>query len=265
MIQDMVRFARPDALPGVELVSVAYRDRAFPVHMHAEYVLGVVTAGAEVLEANGSRHIVAAGDVLRLHPGQAHANRVHGPDTLRYRVFYLPADAIAPYLEAGHLPSFDSPVAHVHPQARLFADCHRLIGRAGSGPLEQETALMSVIRALAEGEATNGGAAGANGGPAIDRVRAYIDAHFADGFGLSTLAGVADLSVFHLARSFKAAVGLSPLAYRNLRRIDEARHRLRAGDPIADIAIDLGFADQSHLTRHFQKLVGISPGLYRQQ
>ncbi len=264
MSQDFARFARPATLPGVELVCVAYRDRAFPTHMHAEYVAGVVTAGAEVLETGGARHVVAAGDVLQLNPGQAHANWVHGADALHYRVFYLPAEAIQPYLADDRPPVFDRPVMHGHPQAQALADSHAALARTDSGPLEQQTALMNVLRILTgtrPAEAT----LGACGGAAIDRVRAYIDAHFTDDFGLPALAAVADLSVFHLARRFKAAIGMSPLAYRNLRRVHEARRRLLAGGGIADIALDLGFADQSHLTRSFQKVIGISPARYRQQ
>lgn len=263
MSQTSVNFARPRYLPGVELVSVAYRDRAFPVHMHAEYVVGVVTAGAEQLDAGGGSHIVAAGDVLQLHPGEPHANRTIGADTLCYRVFYLPTEAIRPWLDSERLPVFDRPVVHASPQAQVLTECHDILSRDGTGVLEQETALMTVVRSL--GGAGCEGPGALRGGPAIDRVRAYIDAHFADDFGLSALSAVADLSVFHLARSFKSAIGLSPLAYRNLRRIHEARRRLVAGESIAAIACDLGFADQSHLTRQFQKLVGVSPALYRQQ
>lgn len=258
---DWARFARPSALPGVELVSVAYRDRAFPIHTHAEYVIGVVTEGAEVLETGGARHIVAAGDVLQLHPGQPHANRSHGPDTLRYDVFYLPAEILLAFHD--HVPAFASPVIPGHRHAHRLSDCHAVLSDTASGALEQETALMAVVRTITN--TTDAARPVAQSGPAIDRARAYIDAHFADNFGLSTLSAVADLSVFHLARSFKAAVGLSPLAYRNQRRVTEARRRLLAGERIADIALDLGFADQSHLTRQFQKLVGVSPGAYGQQ
>jgi AraC-like DNA-binding protein len=97
---------------------------------------------------------------------------------------------------------------------------------------------------------------------AVATARAYIDAHFADGFGLATLAATAGISVFHLARSFRTAVGITPLAYRNQRRIVEARRLLLAGQPIAAVALDVGYADQSHLTRQFQRIVGISPARY---
>jgi AraC-like DNA-binding protein len=58
-------------------------------------------------------------------------------------------------------------------------------------------------------------------------------------------------------------MGLAPHAYFEQVRVNRARRLLRAGASIADVAMDLGFSDQSHLNRHFKKLTGITPGTYR--
>lgn len=263
---DIVRFSRPRFLPGVELVSVAYRDRAFPVHIHPEYVVGTVSSGAEMLEAGGRRHVVGVGDVLRLHPGEPHANCSLGEDILRYQVFYLPEAAILPFLDPDRAPtlSFETAAIGDAALARIIVEAHDLLGDDTTGALEQESAMMALVRALAPAdpglvrETLTSGAA-------IARVRDYIDSRYAEPFGLSTLSEVAGLSAFHLVRSFKKAFGLSPLAWRNQRRIIAARRLILAGHRIADVAQDVGFADQSHLTRQFQKIVGISPGRYAQQ
>ena len=87
--RDQVNFSRPKFLDGVELVSVAYRDRAFPTHTHDCFVVGTVVAGAEELDVWGSRRVVSVGDVIQLNPDQPHSNRTVGSETLKYRVFYL--------------------------------------------------------------------------------------------------------------------------------------------------------------------------------
>jgi AraC-like DNA-binding protein len=64
---------------------------------------------------------------------------------------------------------------------------------------------------------------------------------------------------------FKREVGLTPLAYRNQVRLGHARRLLLRGAPAADAALAVGYADQSHLSRQFQRVVGVSPGRYTRQ
>ena len=129
------------------------------------------------------------------------------------------------------------------------------------GQLEQESALAMLAHALASGT-TRECVSGAASHISVEKTRRYIDAHFAESFGLQDLSNLTGISMFHLNRIFKKALGLSPLAYRNQRRIVEARRLLLDGHPIAEIAVGTGYADQSHLTRHFQRIVGVSPHRY---
>src|SRR5207302_3842112 len=66
----------------------------------------------------------------------------------------------------------------------------------------------------------------------------------------------------HLVRSFTRTFGVAPHAYRLGRRIEIARQRLLDGQPPADVAVSVGFFDQSHFTRHFKRHVGTTPGHY---
>jgi AraC-like DNA-binding protein len=63
----------------------------------------------------------------------------------------------------------------------------------------------------------------------------------------------------HLGARFREAVGLPPKALGRLIRVEHAAQRVRAGDPLADIAYEVGYADQSHFTRDFRELVGCTP------
>jgi AraC-like DNA-binding protein len=260
---DKAWFSRPSCLTGVELVSVEYSERAFPEHSHSEWVVGAVMTGSEALVVGGTTHVVGAGQVLRLNPDQPHANRTTGGETLRYRVAYIPDHVIAPYVSASEpMRQFAAPVLNGTRSHAVVADAHAVLSRDDGGRLEQESALA----ALASVMFSDGCHCTTRDEPmssdAVAAARAYIDAHFADGFGLGTLSAIAGISVFHLARSFRKAVGLTPLAYRNQRRIVEARRLLLAGQPIAAVALDVGYADQSHLTRQFQRVVGVSPARY---
>jgi AraC family transcriptional regulator len=79
------------------------------------------------------------------------------------------------------------------------------------------------------------------------------------------MAAVAHLSAYHFARQFKAATGLPPHQYVILRRVERARQLLQAGTDLslAEVAACAGFSDQSQLTHHFKRLVGVTPGQFR--
>ena len=73
------------------------------------------------------------------------------------------------------------------------------------------------------------------------------------------------LSQFALLRAFRAATGLPPHAYLNQVRVRRARLLLDDGVPAADVAGQVGFADQAHLTRHFKRVVGVPPAAYQRE
>jgi AraC family chemosensory pili system transcriptional regulator ChpD len=77
------------------------------------------------------------------------------------------------------------------------------------------------------------------------------------------MAAAVDLSKFHLLRAFKRRTGLSPRQWAMQLRTRRAQRLLRLGVPAGEVAHALGFADQSHLNRHFRAAYGVSPGRYQ--
>lgn len=102
---------------------------------------------------------------------------------------------------------------------------------------------------------------------ALKRIDRYLDEHLGDSVRLEDLARLAAVSRFHFARCFRRSTGESPMAFLRRMRIERAKELLANGSPICDIALELGFYDQSHFTRHFARIVGTTPGRYarRQQ
>jgi transcriptional regulator GlxA family with amidase domain len=96
------------------------------------------------------------------------------------------------------------------------------------------------------------------------RVNEYIDANFARKIDVQALADIAKLSIFHFSRTFKQSTSQTPHRYVIRRRVRHAEHMLVSTDlPVAEIALVSGFSDQSHLTRCFGRITGITPGRFR--
>jgi transcriptional regulator GlxA family with amidase domain len=146
--------------------------------------------------------------------------------------------------------------------AVLLDDADRGL-RADRQAAERLIADASRLLTAGEGAAANGG------GLApwqLRRVTAHIAASLETKLYVADLAALARLSPWHFSRAFKASLGLSPHAYVLERRIERAQHLMRTtADPLAQIALACGLADQAHLSRLFQKVAGVAPSRWRRE
>jgi AraC family transcriptional regulator len=99
---------------------------------------------------------------------------------------------------------------------------------------------------------------------ALKRVEEYVDANLGSTLDIEELAALVKMSPSHFARSFHKSVGLTPHRYVIQCRVAKARELLATTNlPLIEIALTMGFSDQSHFSRRFQELVGVPPGAYR--
>ena len=115
---------------------------------------------------------------------------------------------------------------------------------------------------LPEGISESGVALPARAGHGIARALCHIERNFTDAIYLDELAGLAGLSVCRFVTVFRRQVGLTPHRFICHRRIGYAKRLLRDGVPMALAASEAGFFDQSHFSRHFKSICGITPGRY---
>lgn len=102
--------------------------------------------------------------------------------------------------------------------------------------------------------------------PLLRRTDEYIRAHLGEDISVATLAALCGMRADTFARRFRAATGKAPYAYALACRIEHAQCLLRtSSSALATIALDLGFASQSHFTTAFRRAVGVTPRHYRAQ
>jgi AraC-like DNA-binding protein len=230
-------------------------------HAHREYQLGVAYGFPGEYHYRGARHFVPVGAMTVLHPGEAHVVRdPHDRETpARYLMMYLPAEAFQ-----GRQPFFRDPVIRDARLVRLFARLHAASHDGELVLLHDELQAELMARLLEEERRARPADREPRGAhAAVARARAHLEERWDDSVRLPELADVAGLSPYRLNRLFRAEIGVPPHRYQLDLRVDRAKQLLARGESIAAAAAAVGFADQAHLTRHFRRRVGFTPGRYR--
>ena len=94
----------------------------------------------------------------------------------------------------------------------------------------------------------------------------YIDANLGSKLRLDEIAKLFGLSTSHFSRAFKVSRGFSPGAYISMTRVNRAKRMIyTTREPLCQIAVDCGFADQAHLCKSFRRWLGVSPAIWRRE
>lgn len=266
--QEWVKVWHDAVLGGLELHHATYITHTFARHTHDYYVIGVIEAGVQSFSYRGAQQVTPTGDVFVIHPGEAHTGEAVSPGGYTYRTLY----PTVPLLQGAcsdiagceqGVPFFPTAVIHDGEVARCLRDLHLAL-TSGVPPLEREARFLQACALLVTRYAEIRAPRPAIGQErsAVQQVRCYLDEHFAEPVSLAELARLVGLSPYYVHRVFEREVGLPPHAYLESVRIRQAQRLLAQGEPIAQVAASLGFSDQSHLTRRFTRLLGITPGHY---
>jgi len=139
--------------------------------------------------------------------------------------------------------------------------------------LDQDAAKASLAKAssilqseIDRRSGANGSGTGGLAGWQIARVRAFIDNNLHNVIHSKDLSAVARRSPAHFARSFKQTFGESPHAYVMRRRLEKACHlMMTSSESLSQIALSVGFSDQSHLCKRFKQALSQSPSNWRRE
>lgn len=263
------RVWRSADLGGVELFRVRDLRFTFRPHAHEEFFVALTEAGRAMALYRGASHAIGPGDIIVLNAEEAHAGGPPAGDYWAYRSLYVPSDLmrrLASELVPGRqaTPWFAADVIRDPRAAAVLLRFHALTERPGSSALERETCLIEGLLLLQSQHAEIPRPPRRAGRePRATRVaRELLDARPEENVTLWSLAHATGLSPSHLCRVFRQATGMTPHAYQLQVRVRRAKTLLRAGHPIAQAAVEAGFWDQAHLTRHFKRTVGTTPARY---
>lgn len=250
--------------PGFERIEARFRTHAFVPHRHDTYAIGITLRGVQSFGYRGTTEHSTTGHALVIHPDEKHDGRAGTAEGFHYRILYVAPRLIADALPRGSALPFVRDA--VTPERRL----HGAITAALDDfemPLE-DLQFDDMVARLAEALAAHDPASRHDtvdvvAAHAVRAARDYLDAHVLDAVASSALERITGLSRFALSRHFRAHLGTSPHRYVVMRRLERARDLMRDGTPPVAAALDSGFADQSHMARHFKRTYGLTPGRWR--
>ncbi|WP_448785016.1 AraC family transcriptional regulator [Brucella intermedia] len=251
-------------MEGCERIEAFFSGQAYEPHRHDTYAIGRTISGVQRFHYRGQVSDGLPGTAIVLHPDELHDGQAGTEDGFHYRMVYLdPAlvqEALGrrrslPFIPGGvsndprMLKAIDGIVAHMsEPMESLQYDdavydlAHAL----------QAAAPMSGVRHIALPDYR-----------AAEVAREYIRYAEGQSISLEQLEQVSGQSRWKLSRDFRAAFGTSPYRYLTLRRLDRAKASIIKGQSLVQAALEAGFADQAHFSRHFRSTFGITPACWR--
>ena len=226
----------------------------------------MVERGAARFDLDATQQRADQGELFVLEPEAVHTGMAAVPEGWAYKVLYIEPAVVHEWAERDAAP----------PRAArwvVFRDlalrgalerAHHALISEPPGALAVEEALLQAVAALRPHLRPGSSARRRDRAEhaAVRRARSHLRERWDEKVTLAELAAAAGLSRFELIRRFRESNGVTPHAYQTNLRIEEARRRLAAGIPAAEVAAECGFADQPHLTRVFKRAVGVTPARY---
>ncbi|MFP3926903.1 AraC family ligand binding domain-containing protein [Pseudomonas sp. W5-36] len=263
---------KQDATSGIETVRAHFEGHAYDPHWHDSYLVGITEQGLQQFNCRRQQHNSTPGKVFLLEPGDIHDGTAPEAGGFTYRTLYLDPRWLDRELRAQFEEAPDN--AQLSFAATLADDPRLAIATADAFEAMHHDELR-IVRQTALDHLLANLTSHLRWRTLVDpdprlplvaqRARDYLHSHLQQDIGLDDLAQVTGVDRFRLSRAFKAAFGLAPHAYLIQLRLTRARHLLARGEAPVSVAAALGFADQSHLGRWFQRAYRMTPADYRRR
>lgn len=264
---ETTRFWRDGRFAGMECLSATFLTHQYAPHSHETFSIGAIEAGCQVNRIRGCQQYSQPGDLYLINPGVVHEG-APAEGGYRYRMIYPGEDLYRSIMEdvTGRpikgTPAFMQQTVNDEGLVQAFYQAHKVLENGGA--MEGEESMFIVLAKIfrRHGDAVLHIDVGEERNT-IRKARDYLTDNYAMDVGLEELAMIAGLSRAHFIRAFRKAFHITPHAYLTDVRIRRARRLLRLGGNPSSVAIECGFADQAHFTRHFKARIGVTPGQFR--
>ncbi|WP_411990950.1 AraC family transcriptional regulator [Agarivorans sp. DSG3-1] len=271
MAAEQARYQLAEELGGIEILNARYEKQNFSRHSHEGYTIGVIQSGAQQFYRTGGNHIAPQDSIILVNADEVHTGCSASEGGWSYQAMYPTPEQFeqlsqelgikpqgAPYfsqavvedaLVANSLRNTIATLEHssnrLLRESTVYSSLSLLLSR------HSKTRPLSVLKKVADSK--------------LSVVKQFLDEQPEADVSLSELANLVNLSPCYLVKQFLKQYGIPPHAYQIQARLRLAKSFLRQGNKQLDVALDCGFHDQSHFSRHFKRALGITPGRYAKE
>lgn len=251
---------------GAELLHGRFADFSYDVHTHDTACFALLTRGAIRINMRGTEFVAQRGDLYAIGADEPHAGSPVDEAGWTQRTTYVDIDFLCRF--AGHekitgTVTLTGPIVRDPVLSSALYEVHRCSEIQGPTLLREERYMAFALR-LFERHTHQHPVAARVGKEArgVRLAREFLDAALDQRVHLADIGDAAGLSPFRLFRAFSRDTGMTPHAYQRQARIRAAMKLIRLGEPLSQVALATGFADQAHLSRSFRRIMGVTPGTY---
>ena len=254
-----VKVRLAESLGRTEIVNADFSRFRFPVHFHDTFVIQLIRSGVDWCSGNG---LAAQRGELCVHfPFSVHTGGTANGIELSYVAAYPTTDLVARLLGVDS-DELDHKGTFVSDDRKLIREANRLFffNEKSVDDSAKVKAFKNLLEMIIE---KNQVKKRVESGATLTRmyeIRAFLKRHYANDLTNRELSERFLLSEYHLIRSFKKCFLITPRQFLISERILKAKELILNGESVVDAAFATGFADQSHLTRHFKRITGYRPG-----
>lgn len=238
----------------------------FPNHFHEHYVIGFIESGKRHLTCKNNDYIIEPNDLMIFNPHDNHTCEQIDNRTLDYRCLNINEDIMKKIMSEitgkEYLPKFFQNVIFHSEQVPLLREIHQMIMEERKD-FEKEEKLLFLMKVLVHKFAEQVKDEVLDNDDTIKDICDFIEKNYYKSITLDELSEISKMNKYGMIRKFTKLKGVTPYQYLQAVRINKAKEFLENGEEVIDVAIKTGFTDQSHFTNFFKKLIGLTPGQYK--
>lgn len=264
-------YKNTNSVKGAVMMEANMYDFNFKMHSHEEFLIGVTKKGIQTFYCKGEIHKVQPGGIMTFNPDDAHDGHAELKSGLNYEMFYIDQKTIDRFTrgicgEKSANFHFKETVQYDDKLTRKVLDLFNTVSDNENNTLESQDKFFDIISSvmIRFGDFSKEKMDAIKDNVLINRAKNYIRQNATDNISLNDIAAEVGVSPFYFARMFKKTTGLSPHNFLNQCRISIIKDNITEDISFAELALQAGFYDQSHMNKRFKETMGLTPKQYKE-